>query len=63
MIDAPTQIINRPPEEKKKEVKKPNMRQMLVSNKELEVLSEEDESPIPSTDHKLLFGSKVKPAR
>jgi len=39
------------------------MRQMLVSNKELEVLSEEDESPIPSTDHKLLFGSKVKPAR
>jgi hypothetical protein len=27
------------------------------------VLSEEDESPVPSLDHKLLFGSKVKPPR
>jgi hypothetical protein len=38
MIDAPTQIIHRPQEEKKKEIKKPNLGRILVSNKELEVL-------------------------
>lgn len=31
--------------------------------KELEVLSEEEGTPLPSEDHKLLFGSKVKPVR
>jgi len=56
-IDAPTQLIRKPSEEVK--LSRPGR----LPHKELEVLSEEDESPVPSNDHKLLFGSKVKPVR
>lgn len=57
-IDAPTQLIRKQPEESKRPAKqaKRNLKT------ELEVLSEEEATPVASDDHKMLFGSKVKPA-